>query len=77
MALVVQTEYETTTLRELDFGRVSNQHWLLWAGFRVRVSESTTIDIALAEDLSSFTLPDFSAYLAISYHLGALDEVLP
>lgn len=68
-ALLVQTELETSTLRNLDFDRVSDPQWLLWTGVRTRVSRSVAIEVALGEDLSAFVAPDFTAYLGLTVQL--------
>lgn len=68
--VLVQSEWETSTLRDLGFARVADPHWLLWTGFRVRVSERVSLDATLGEDLNTYVSPDFTAFLGVAVRLG-------
>jgi hypothetical protein len=70
MALLVQTEWETSTLRALGFDRVADAQWLLWFGLRTQLGQRGALELALAEDLSPFVAPDFSVYLAVTLGVG-------
>ena len=70
-AAVVQVEYETSVLRNLDLAQASNSQGLLWTGLRTRTSRRLTCDLALGEDLTSDVAPDFTLWLALSLRLGA------
>jgi hypothetical protein len=69
-ALLIQSEWETSTLRDLGFARVADPQWLLWIGWRARLADWAALEVAVAEDLSSFIAPDFSMYFALSFGLG-------
>ncbi len=70
--LLLQTEWETSTLRGLDLARTAKEQWLLWGGLRFRVAARTRLELALAEDLSTFIAPDFSLWLGITHDFGIL-----
>ena len=72
-ALLLQTEWETSALRDLDFPRASDPQWLIWGGLRAHLTPRITLDVGLGEDLSGFTSPDVSFYLAMAFDLGGPD----
>lgn len=64
---MVATEWETSVLRELDFGQASDPQWLLWTGFRFRLEEPLFLEVALGEDISPDTSPDFTAWISMRW----------
>ena len=68
-SLLVQTEYESSVLRNLDFPRVSDDQWLLWVGGRARF-DRWYFEVAIGEDLSPFVAPDFSIWLSMTFDFG-------
>ena len=70
-SLLVQSELESSALRRLDFDRVADPQWLLWTGVRARLGAHTALEAALGEDLSPFVAPDFTAWMAVVWTLGA------
>ncbi|MCC6786053.1 MAG: DUF3187 family protein [Planctomycetes bacterium] len=70
LALLVTTQYESSTLRGLDLARASDPQWLLWVALRHRLGERTRLEYGLGEDLSSFVAPDFSAWIALTTSFG-------
>ena len=69
LAVLVQSQFESSSLRELGFSQVADDQWLLWVGLRGRLSERSRIEFAIGEDLSRYVSPDFSAWLALSFDL--------
>jgi hypothetical protein len=63
---LVQVEFETSTLRGLDFDRVSREQILLWIGARWHLGEGSYFEAALGEDLRSFVSPDVTFWLGVS-----------
>lgn len=70
VSLLVQTEAESATLRELGFSHVADPHWLLWTGGRFWLSEQVQLEVGFAEDLSAYVTPDFTAWLGLAVTLG-------
>ena len=68
--LVVQTEWETSTLRAARLERASDPQWLLWTGLRYGLADGARLEIGLGEDLSPFIAPDFTAWVALSFDFG-------
>lgn len=66
-ALLLQTEWETSTLRELAFDRVNDNQWLLWVGLRQELFDHWALELAFGEDLSEFVAPDFSAFVGLAW----------
>jgi len=64
---LLQTEWETSTLRDLGFDRVDDPQWLLWVGLRQRLWKSLFGEVALGEDLSEFVAPDFSVFVGLAW----------
>lgn len=66
-SLMAQSEIETTTLRDLDFGEVSRPQWLLWLGLRTHLRRDLWLDVAIAEDLTTDAPPDFTLWLGLGF----------
>jgi len=71
LAGLVQVEWETSTLRQLDFARAADDQVLLWLGGRLRVDRDLFVELSLGEDLAPEVSPDFTAWLAIAWLPGA------
>lgn len=71
LSLHAQTKWETSVLRDLGFDRAANTQWLLWAGFRVAVSDQTFVELALGEDIGPYVSPDFTVWASLSTQFGA------
>jgi len=70
-AALVQFEYETSTLRNLHFDRVSRDQVLLWVGGRASLSSRLQIEFAIGEDLTQDIAPDFSLFAGLSWRTGS------
>lgn len=70
VSVLVQSEWESSTLRELQLSRAADPQWLIWFGLRTRLSDAISLEMGLAEDIGSFISPDFSAYLGMLVELG-------
>jgi hypothetical protein len=68
---LVQVEWETSTLRELDIRVTRREQWLLWVGLRLTVRSDCDLELGFGEDLQGLVSPDFTAWLAMSWHPGA------
>lgn len=71
LSLLVQTQWETSVLRDLGFPRAADNQWLLWSGFRVACSESCFLELGLGEDIGPFVSPDFTVWASLGTHFGA------
>ncbi len=69
--VLVQVEWETSTLRHLGFPAVASEQLLLWIGGRWLVTEHWGIEVAFGEDLYGFVSPDFTAWLGCAWLPGA------
>ena len=69
-AILLQTEWETSTLRDFQLSRAADPQWLIWIGLRTRLAERVALEMGFAEDIASFISPDFSAYLGLVMTLG-------
>ena len=69
-AVLVQGQFETSTLRGLGFDEVADDHWLLWVGGRWHVGEKSWIEATLGEDLGPFVSPDFVAWIGFGTRWG-------
>ncbi len=67
---LVQTEYESSTLRNLGFPRAADDQWLLWTGLRARLGDRWRIEGGIGEDLSAFIAPDFTVWMMLSFDFG-------
>lgn len=68
---LVQTEVETSTLRDLGVAETEDPQWLLWTGVRARVTDDLWFDVALGEDLTSRGPPDFTVWIALGLRVLA------
>ena len=66
----MQVDLESSTLRDLDFPRVSDEQFSLWTGVRHRLADRTMIEFGIGEDLSEFIAPDFTAWIALLHGFG-------
>lgn len=69
-AAIVQTEYETSTLRDLGFPRAADDQWNIWTGARVMLTDRTGLEITVGEDLSTYIAPDFTVWFALHHRFG-------
>lgn len=63
---LVQTQIESSTLRDLGFNKAEDEQWLLWVGGRQLLGKGFYLEVALGEDLRGPT-PDFTAWLAVGW----------
>jgi hypothetical protein len=70
-AALAQVEWETSTLRNLDFDRVEGDQVLLWLGGRVRLERGLHLEFGIGEDLQRFLSPDVTFWLACAWRPGA------
>ncbi|MEZ5967304.1 MAG: DUF3187 family protein [Planctomycetota bacterium] len=70
LSLLLQTQWETSVLRDLAIARAANEQWLLWAGFRVACSEHTFLELALGEDIGAYVSPDFTLWASFGGQVG-------
>ena len=70
LSLLVQTEWESSTLRDLGFDYVSSSQWLLWTGGRLRLDRDLCVEVTMAEDLAGFVSPDVTFWLAMAWLPG-------
>ena len=70
VTLLAQTEFETSTLRDIDLSQVEDPQWTIWAGARTRLSPRISVEAGFGEDLITDVSPDFTAYLAFVFDLG-------
>ena len=68
---VLQTEWETSTLRGLGPKVTARDQALLWIGGRYQASPDWSIEMGLGEDLVGLASPDFSAWLAFVWKPAA------
>ncbi|MCY2956873.1 MAG: DUF3187 family protein [Planctomycetota bacterium] len=69
-ALLLQTEWENSTLRALDFDFVATPQWLLWIGGRMRLDRNLCLEVAIAEDLAGYVSPDVTFWLGMAWLAG-------
>lgn len=70
LAALVQLEWETSTLRELEVPAASREQVLLWVGGRWRASADWSVEVGFGEDLQSLVSPDFTAWLGVVWLPG-------
>ncbi len=70
LALLLQAEIETSTLRRLDFDRAADPQGILWLGARAELAPRLHLEVALGEDITPFVAPDITAYLGLALDLG-------
>lgn len=67
LSLLVQTEWETSTLRHLDIQRASHDQVLLWMGGRLRLEHDLFLEFSIGEDLASYISPDVTFWFGIAW----------
>ncbi len=72
LSAVVQTEWETATLRRLPLGATQRDHWLLWTGGRYVLGERTSFEFSLGEDLVGHASPDVTFWFGFTWRGSAL-----
>jgi hypothetical protein len=70
LSLHLQTQVESSVLRDLGFDRAADVQWLLWSGFRIACSDTTFLELALGEDLGPYVSPDFTLWAAMGTRWG-------
>jgi hypothetical protein len=65
--LLLQTEWENSTLRHLDVSRASRDQQLLWFGARWSPRPTLHVELAIGEDLIPYASPDFSVYAGFAW----------
>lgn len=63
---LLQIEFETSTLRELDLPEASRHQLLLWFGARWMAGERWAVEVGFGEDLQGFVSPDFTAWVGFT-----------
>jgi hypothetical protein len=71
LAALVQVEWETSTLRDLGFERVSKDQALIWLGARMRLHRGLHLELAIGEDLERFVSPDVTFWFGCAWRPGA------
>jgi hypothetical protein len=71
LAALVQVEWETSTLRQLDLAIVAREQLLLWVGGRWQLDPDWAVEIGFGEDLQGLVSPDFTAWLSVAWMPGA------
>lgn len=66
-AALVQVEWETSTLRDLDLRVTRREQVLLWGGLRIGLGDGWQAEVGFGEDLQGLVSPDFTAWLAVSW----------
>jgi hypothetical protein len=64
---LVQSQLETSTLRDLGFGQVADNQWLLWFGVRQGLGDGFYLEVGFGEDLSSAVASDFTAWVGVGW----------
>lgn len=64
---LVQVEWETSALRDLDIRVTRRDQWLLWVGLRLDLGRECDLELGFGEDLQGLVSPDFTAWLAMSW----------
>lgn len=64
---LVQVEWETATLRDLEFDRAAGDQMLLWLGGRLRVDRDLFVELTFGEDLLRSVSPDFTIWIAMAW----------
>lgn len=77
LAAVGQVTWETSTLRDLGFDRVSRDQVLLWVGGRFWLGKGWHAEAAFCEDLNGYVSPDFSVYAGVSWTPGTAAKAAP
>lgn len=70
LAALVQVEWETSTLRNLDAPVVSRDQLQLWVGGRLQLDSAWAVEVGFGEDLQGLVSPDFTAWLSVAWMPG-------
>ena len=73
-SLLLQTTFETSTLRALPLRRTDRPQWLVWLGTRIGLFAGLACEASFSEDLLPDISPDFSARAALVVHLPVRPE---
>ena len=68
--VLVQVEWESSTLRNLGPRVAANDQALLWVGGRWTPDPSWSLEFSFGEDLLEQASPDFTAWLGMEWRLG-------
>ncbi|MGC6488173.1 MAG: DUF3187 family protein, partial [Planctomycetota bacterium] len=68
--LLVQAEWETSTLRDVGAPLASRDQALLGVGGRRKPSPRWSIEAGFAEDLVAKASPDFTAWIGMEWRFG-------
>lgn len=77
LSLLVQTEYETSTLREFGLRTTDRDQAMLWIGARWRATTRCAVEVGFGEDLIGLVSPDFTAWLGMVVELGGAADPAP
>lgn len=69
-AAIVQTAFETSTLRNLPVAETTREQMLLWVGGRWQVGAAVDLEFAFGEDLIANASPDFTAWVGMAWTPG-------
>ena len=67
LALLVQTEWENSTLRALAVREASHDQLLLWTGARVHLDRDLFVEVGLGEDLAALISPDVTFWISLAW----------
>jgi hypothetical protein len=70
LGLLALAQFDTAGLGANDFGRVTDDQWLLWFGLRQRLGSRSHLEFGLGEDLSRYVAADFTAFLNFRFAIG-------
>ena len=71
LSALVQTEWETSVLRDLDLDDATGPQWLLWLGGRLRLDHDMDLEFAIGEDLLGYVSSDVSFWLSFAWQPGS------
>lgn len=71
LSMLLQVEWETSTLRRLGPPSAGNEQAYLWVGGRWSPSPAWSWEVAFGEDLLEQASPDFTAYVGMEWRPGA------
>ncbi len=67
---LVQTEWETSTLRDLGVRAAARQQLMLWVGGRWSLSPEWSLELGFGEDLIELASPDFTGWISMQWRPG-------
>ena len=70
LSALMQTEWETSTLRDLGAKAAGRDQLLLWVGGRWKLSPGWSLEFGFGEDLIELASPDFTGWLAMQWAPG-------